>query len=57
MASSTVLKKVKVQMTTKNTFINLPAKMRDMLKLDKGDELLLEYNKNSDVITVRKIGK
>lgn len=57
MASSTVLKKVKVQMTTKNTFINLPSKMRDMLKLDKGDELLLEYDKNSDVITVRKIGK
>lgn len=57
MANSTVLKKVKVQMTTKNTFINLPAKMRDMLKLDKGDELLLEYDKNSDVITVRKIGK
>lgn len=55
--ANTVLKKTKIQMTTRNTFLNIPAKFRDMMKLEKGDELLMEYDKKTDIMTIRRLPK
>ncbi|MGL5648313.1 MAG: AbrB/MazE/SpoVT family DNA-binding domain-containing protein [Clostridium sp.] len=50
-----MIKKMKIQITSSNTFINIPSKVRDMMKLEKGSEILFEYDKKTDTIIIKKI--
>lgn len=51
-----MIKKIKIQQTASNTFVNIPSKVRDMMKLKKGSEILFEYDEKTDTITIKKIG-
>lgn len=42
---------VRVQQTSKNTTINIPKAIKEELKIDKGDLLLLEVVEGKIVIT------
>lgn len=52
-----ILRKMTVQQTPRNTFFNVPAKIRDLMGLYKGCEVLVEYDSSKDRLVITKIGK